>query len=155
MTNLVVEVNDLALVDDRVRVSCFRRAGFLVGCTKSEFDDCVKPQGIVSKMVAPDSHENIETNSETEFLAPAESVAPENQVGDVEDSDIHPDGVGQDENSEHGFVVEEDGEEQLLSTEILDDVEDVESDDDVKFELFLIFSLVSFLCAMNNLLFFF
>ena len=101
--------------------------------TKSEFDDDMKPQGIVSKIVVPDSYENIETNSGTEFLAPTETVTQENQEGDVEDSDIHPDGVGQDKNSEQDFVVEEDDEEHLLSTEILDGVEDMESDDDVEF----------------------
>ena len=100
---------------------------------KHEFDNDVKSQGVASKMVVPNSYENIETDSDTEFLAPTESVTPENQEGDIEYSDVHPDGVGQDENSEHDFVVEEDGEEQLLSTEILDDVEDVESDDDVEF----------------------
>ena len=133
MINLATEANDLALMDDRMRIGCFRRTGLLMDYTKYEFDGDIKAQGVVSKMVVPDSYENIETNTETESLAPTEYVTPENQEGNIEYSDVHPDGVGQDENSEHDFVVEEDGEEQLLSTEILDDVEDVESDDDVEF----------------------
>ena len=98
--------------------------------TKSECDDDIKPQGVVSNIIIPDSYENFDPNSNNEFSAPTESFVPETEEGIVEDSDIHPDGVGQDDNSEHDFVVEEDDADQLLSTEILDDAE---SDDEVEF----------------------
>ena len=130
MTHLVAEANDLALMDDRMRAGCFKRAGLLMEHTKSEFDDDIKPQGVASKIVVPDSCEIINDNL---YLAPAESVAPESHDGAIEDSDIHPDGVGQDKDSEDSFVVEEDEEHQLLSTEILDDVEDAESEDEFPF----------------------
>ena len=100
---------------------------------KSEFDDDIKPQGVVSKIVVPDSCEIIDDNLNNACLAPTESVTPESQDGAIEDSDIHPDGVGQDKDSEDSLVVEEDEEHQLLSTEILDDVEDAESDDEFPF----------------------
>jgi len=100
---------------------------------KSEFDDDVKPQGVASKIVMPDLHEITDVNLNNAFLAPTESVAPESQDGTIEDPDIHPDGVGQDKDSEDSLVVEEDEEHQLLSTEILDDVEDAESGDEFPF----------------------
>ena len=100
---------------------------------KSQWDDDIKPQGVASKIVAPDSYENPNPNTNSEVSTPTESFEPENKDCNVDDSDTHPDGVGQDENSDHDFVVEEDDAEQLLSKEILDDVEDVESDDEVQF----------------------
>ena len=81
----------------------------------------------------PDSHEITDVNLNNAFLAPTESVTPESQDGTIEDSDVHPDGVGQDKDSEDSLVVEEDDEHQLLSTEILDNVEDAESDDEFPF----------------------
>ena len=106
---------------------------------KSECDDDIKAQGVASKIVVPDSYENPNPNPNSEFSAPAESLEPENEDVNVDDSDFYPDGVGQDENSEHDFVVEEDDAEQLLSTEILDDVEDVEFMTKLNFNCFFYF----------------
>ena len=50
MTSLVAEANDLALMDDRMRVGYFRRTGSIMDYAKSEFDDNIKPQGVVSKI---------------------------------------------------------------------------------------------------------
>ena len=68
---------------------------------KSECDDDIKPQGVASKIVVPDSYENPNPNSNSnpEFSAPTESFEPENESPSIDGSDIHPDGVGQDENS--------------------------------------------------------
>ena len=133
MTHLVAEANDLALMDDRMRVGCFKRTGLLMEYAKSKFDDDIKPQGVVSKIVVPDSHKIIDDNLNNVYLAPTESVTPESQHGAIEDSDIHPDGVSQDKDSEDSLVIEEDEEHHLLSTENLDDVEDAESDDEFPF----------------------
>jgi len=81
----------------------------------------------------PDSCEIIDDDLNNSYLAPTESVTPESQDGAIKDSDIHPDGVGQDKDSEDSLVIEQDEEHQLLSTEILDDVEDAESDDGFPF----------------------
>ena len=56
MTHLVAEANDLALMDDRMRVGFFKRTGLLIDYSKSEFDDDVKTQGVASKIVVPDSY---------------------------------------------------------------------------------------------------
>ena len=48
-------------------------------------------------------------------------------------ADIHPDGVDEDGNLEQELVIEEEYAEQLLSTETLDDLDEVDSDDDVGF----------------------
>ena len=93
MTNLVAEASDLALIDDRMCVGYFKRTGLLMEYTKSKFDDDIKPQGVVSKIIVSDSHEIIDDNLNNAYLAPAESVTPESQYGAIEDLDIHPDGV--------------------------------------------------------------
>ena len=71
MKNLVAEANDLALMDDRMRVGCFRRTGLLMDYVKSECDDDIKPQGVASKIVAPDSYENPNPNTNSEVSSPA------------------------------------------------------------------------------------
>ena len=126
MTNLVAEANDLALIDDRMRVGCFICTWLLMEYVKSECDEDIKSQGVASKIVVTDSYENPNPNTNSEVPAPTESFEPKNEDGNVDNSDIHPDGVGQDENSEYDFVFEEDDAEQTVLMEILDDAEDVE-----------------------------
>ena len=43
MTHLVAEANNLALMDDCMRVGCFKHAGLLMEYTKSKFDADMKP----------------------------------------------------------------------------------------------------------------
>ena len=62
--------------------------------------------------------------------------APENEHDNVVyNAAIHPDIIGQDRNLEYDLVVEEDDGEQFLSTEIFDDVEDLESDNEFEFSV--------------------
>ena len=56
VTNLVTEANYLALVDNNVRIFCLRLTELLIDYTKFDSDEKIKPQGIVSKMVTPNSH---------------------------------------------------------------------------------------------------
>ena len=51
MTHLVAEANDLALMDDRMRVGCFKCTGLLMDYTKSEFDDDIKPKALCPKLL--------------------------------------------------------------------------------------------------------
>ena len=60
---------------------------------KLECNDEIKPQGIMSKIIAPNSYELPNPNANPEFSAPAESLAPENEDGNVDDADVHPDRV--------------------------------------------------------------
>ena len=79
------------------------------------------------------------THSTIDF-SPSESFAPENEHNnDPIDSDLFPDRVGDDENVENNLVTEEDEGEYLLSTDILDDVKDFDSDDE-----FVCWSFVDF-----------
>ena len=91
MKNLVAEENDLALIDDQIRVGYFRRTGSLMDYVKSKYDDDIKPQGVASKIFVPDSYENPNSNPISEFSVPTESFEPENEDGNVDDSDIYPD----------------------------------------------------------------
>ena len=48
ITKLVVDVNNLAIENDSARVGYFRHAGYLMDYAKSEFDDDIKPQIVIS-----------------------------------------------------------------------------------------------------------
>ena len=48
-------------------------------------------------------------------------------------ADIHPDGVGEDSNAEQELVIEEEETEELLLIETLDDLDKVDSDNDIGF----------------------
>ena len=87
--HLVAEANDLALMDDHMRVGCFKRTGLLIEYTKSKFDDDIKLQGVVSKIVVSNSHEIINNNLNNAYLSPTESVIPESQHDAIKDSDIY------------------------------------------------------------------
>ena len=67
MTNLVAEANDLDFFDDRMHTCCFRRTGSFMDCTKYNSDDDIKSQGIVSKIVVPDSCETENSDTNVEF----------------------------------------------------------------------------------------
>ena len=43
MTHLVAKGNNLALIDDRMRIECFKHIGLLIEYTKSKFDNDIKP----------------------------------------------------------------------------------------------------------------
>ena len=53
-TNLVAEVNDLVFLDDHMRVGYFRRTGLLIYYTKSDADNDIKSQGVITAIVIPD-----------------------------------------------------------------------------------------------------
>ena len=79
----------------------------------------------------PQHTEMSDTN--VEFASPTETFSPETEHADLHAADIHPDGVGEDGNAEQELVIEEEEAEELLSTETLDDLDEVDSDDDVGF----------------------
>ena len=137
MTNFVAEAKDLALFDNCMRIGCFRRTGLLMDYTKSDSDKDIKPQGVISTIVMPDSYETETSNTDVEFENPTETFSPETENEDLDATDIHPDGVGENRHLEQELVVEEEYAEQLLSTETLDYLNDVDSDDDVGFYFFV------------------
>ena len=94
MTKLVTEANGLALFDDSMRIGCFRRTGLLMDCTKSNSDDDIKPKGIFSKIVVPDSYETETSDTNVEFANPKETFSPETEHTDSHDAEIHHDGLG-------------------------------------------------------------
>ena len=100
ITNLVTDANDLAIFDDRMRMCCFRRTELLMDCKKSNRDDYVKPQGIVSKIVVPDSCKTETFDTNVEFENRKEKFSSETEHVDSHDADLHPDGVVEDGNLE-------------------------------------------------------
>ena len=133
MACLVAEENDLALLDYYVRNLCFRRARLLICHTKYDAGDDAKPQCIITKIDIL-IHTQALTLTLTLTCSPSEQFAPENEHNnDTNDADLYPDRVGDDENVENNLVAEEDEGECRLSTDILDDVEDFDSNDEVFF----------------------
>ena len=96
-----------------------------MNCTKSNRDEDIKPQGIFSKIVAPDSHETRTSDTNVEFSNPAETFSLETEHADSHAAEIHPDGVGKDGNLKQELAIEEEDAEKSLSTEALDDLEPV------------------------------
>ena len=105
--------------------------------TKSDSDKDIKPQGVISTIVMPDSYETETSNTDVEFENPTETFSPETENEDLDATHIHPDGVGDNRHLDQELFVEEEDAEQLLSTETLDYLNDVDSDDDVGFYFFV------------------
>ena len=101
--------------------------------SKSYRDNDIKPQGVVSTAVVYNSYETETFDTHIEFANPTETFSPETEYEYLHAADIHPDGVGEDGNAEQELVIEEEEAEELLSTETLDDPNEVDSDDDVGF----------------------
>ena len=140
MTDLVAEANVFALLDDHLRVSCFRRTGLLIDYNNSDACDIIKPQNVITKVVAPDSWASTDTDSNIDFVSPSESFTPEKEHFNYpNDADAHLNGVNNNKNVENDLVAEEDEGEHLLSSDIFYDVEDFDSEDEVVFWSFIYF----------------
>ena len=85
----------------------------------SEKDDEIKPQGVISKIVVPVNN-NI-------FTAPSEQVTPEQELGEATD-DVYDNEDTSDVNANDLCIT--DDEEGLLSSEVLEDVGVIESDEE-------------------------
>ena len=79
-----------------MRIGCFRRTR-LLECTKSDSDDDIKPQDIVSTIVTPDSHESETFDTNVEFANPTETFILKTENAHLHAADIYPDGVAEDE----------------------------------------------------------
>ena len=55
INHLVAEATEKVMKNDEMRVNCFVMTGSLLQYTKSEADDLIKPQGVRTKIVIPDS----------------------------------------------------------------------------------------------------
>ena len=130
----MLDANDLAFLHDHIRVDYFILTGLLMDYIKSDADDDINPQGVITTIFIFNSYVNTDTDSNIDFVSPSESFAPETEHNnDPNDADMQPDRVGDGENAENDMVVEEDEGEHLLSTEIVDEVEDFDSDDELVF----------------------
>ena len=100
-------------------------------CTKSESDNLIKPRGVILKITIPEVYnpKDYELPNSTEYVSPTDVLNPENDSGS---SDIHEDYLI---NVMTDLVIEEDSpaKVQLETTEVLEDVGTVESDDDSVF----------------------
>ena len=63
---------------DEMRINYFVRTSYSLHCVKYEADDLIKPQGVNSKIVAPDSL--VEESVKEELMVPASSFYPEEIV---------------------------------------------------------------------------
>ena len=99
--------------------------------TKSNSDKLIKPQGVTSKITMPEIYDpkECETEKVSDFVSPTDLVEPQNDSGET---DIHED---DNINEATDLVIEEDSPSdiQLESTEVLEDVGTIESDDDSAF----------------------
>ena len=77
MSNLVTKVNDIALKNDNMRVGCFICTGGLIEFTKSDADKLIKPQGIIDKIVIPDSYTGSNNLDNNEYVLPSTSTNSE------------------------------------------------------------------------------
>lgn len=123
----MAEANEITASKDDMRINCFIRTGCLLHYTKSHADDLIKPQGVKSKIVMPDSHE--EDIASTEFTAPVTIVEPEEKVVGNINLNIHHDTVVSDSNDNNELTLceDEDADVDFYCEDILEDVSASES----------------------------
>lgn len=92
INHLVTNANDEALHNDTMRLGCFTRTGGLMTYTKSESDNLIKPQRVISKITMPEVYnpKDYELPNSTEYVSPTDVLNPENDSGS---SDIHEDNL--------------------------------------------------------------
>ena len=66
INNIVAEATGNTLEKDDMIMHCFIRTGCLLQHAKCEADNLIKSQGIISKIVIPDSH--VENEESKEFV---------------------------------------------------------------------------------------
>ena len=92
--------------NDEMRVNCFVRTGSLLQYTKSEADDLIKPQGVRTKIVIPDSC--AEETVTAEFAAPSVTVTPEEKILGNVDANIIEETAGDNNDDENDLTIYED-----------------------------------------------
>ena len=123
-----------AMKKDDVKIHFFVRTCCLSHCTKSEVVDLIKPQGVKSKIVAPDSY--VEDSANAELIVPASSVAPEEIVLGNIDVDIYDEETAvsvSTYNNESALHEEKEADPGFHCDEDLEDVSVAESVDDFDF----------------------
>ena len=134
MSNLVAKATEEVIKNGNVRIGYLRRTGCLLRFTKSKLGSEIKPQGVKSKFIMPDSYtcddanDNTNNNSNKYYLAPVKITTPENEFLNVHDMDIFENitvALGSIEVQEENHVCD------LFSEEELREVGVCESDDEI------------------------
>ena len=131
INNIVAKSNDITMMNDDARVGYFLRTGCLLEFTKSSNDDKIKPQGVVSKIVIPDTTIYTATHS-ADIFSPTEGDSPDEILnGNIGDDDIYENTPGYASASD--IVVEED-DLNVIVQQAFEDVGTVASDDEIDFD---------------------
>ena len=126
INNLIAEATDATIKKDDLRIGCFDRTWCLMHFTKSDTDDEIRPQGVVSKIDVPLTH--IRPEDASKFVSPLETTSPEEAIeGNVSEHDLY---ESSEVIGEWDLVVDEE-ETELTTTEVLEDVDAIDSDDDL------------------------
>ena len=131
INNIVAEANDVTMMNDGARVGCFLRTGCLLEFTKSSNDDKIKPQGVTSKIVIPETNIYAATDS-SDVFSPTEGQSPDEIIdGNLGDDDMY--GNTTEDTSVTDIVVEEDDLYGIVQA-AFEDVGVVASDDEIDFD---------------------
>ena len=126
INNFVAEATDVTIKKNDLCIACFERTGYLMHFTKSDADNKIRPQGVVSKIDVPLTC--IRPEDASKFVSPLETTSPEEAIeGNVSEHDLY-------ESSEvigEGDLVVDEEEKELTTTEVLEDVGVIDSDDDL------------------------
>ena len=99
VSHVVADATETALKEDESRVACFARTGCLLEFTRSDNDDKINPQGVVSKIIMPST--NTCTTEMDDFVTPTpdaqDNLANDNLVYDdvheTSEGDVSPSGI--------------------------------------------------------------
>ena len=128
---IVAEANDITMRNDNARVGWFLRTGCLLEFTKSSNDDKIKPQGVKSKIVIPETNIHAATDS-SELFSPTEGQSPDEIIhGNLGDDDTY--GNTTEDTSPTDIVVEED-DIYGIAQAAFEDAGVVASDDEIDFD---------------------
>ena len=131
INNIVAEANGVTMMNNGVRVGFFLRTGCLLELTKSSNDDKIKPQGVTSEIVIPETTTCAAMDS-SDVFSPTEGQSPDEIVdGNLGDADAH--GSTNEDASATDIVVEEDDLCGIVQA-AFEDVGVVASDDEIDFD---------------------
>ena len=126
INNFIAEATDVTIKKDDLHIGCFKRTGCLMHFTKSDSNNKIRPQSVVSKMDV--TLTCIRPEDASKFVSPLETTSPEEAIeGNVSEHDLY-------ESSEvigEGDLVVDEEETELTTTEVLEDVGAIDSDDDL------------------------
>lgn len=126
MSHIVAAATETVLKDDESRVGCFVRTGCLLEFTRSDNDDLIKPQGVVSKIVIPLT--NIYASEIDDIVHPTPDAQDNLAHSDLVDDDVYQTSEGDILPSD--IVVDEEDDIVLTTEEQLEDVGVIDSDDE-------------------------